>query len=517
MAIIGSLIKGIIDISQSLGAGEDNVENQKKVLEDLLEKAKKTAFGKYYGFGDILEQADRISAFQGNVPLFDYDKLHNEWWKQIHRGHPDITWPGRPSYFALSSGTTGKTSKRIPITDDMLASIRMAAMKQISAISNFNMPSDFFEKEIMMLGSSTRLERREDHLEEGEISGISASNIPFWFRSYYKPGKEIAEIEDWDERVLRIAEQAPGWDIGAITGIPSWVQLMMKKVIDYHQAEHIHEIWPDLSVYTTGGVAFGPYEKSFRSLLGRPVTIIDTYLASEGFLAFQRRPETTAMHLVTDNGIFFEFVPFEPHYIQPDGSLVPDAPVKRLSEVEPDRDYVLIISTVSGAWRYMIGDTVVFTDVERAEIRITGRTKFFMNVVGSQLSVQKLDAAVQELEQNFDIRLPEFVLSAVRIDGEFYHKWYLGKEHELNVADEVLAEYLDRSLRDANKNYDVARSKVLKGVIVRTIPSGVFPEWNAEKKKKGGQVKVEKIMNEERFREFEAFAGRYAQEDRGFI
>lgn len=517
MAIIGSLIKGIIDISQSLGAEEDNVENQEKILEELLEKAKKTAFGKYHGFEDILEREDQISAFQENVPLFDYEKLHNEWWKQIHRGHRDITWPGRPSYFALSSGTTGKTSKRIPITDDMLAAIRMTAMKQISAISNFNMPSDFFEKEIMMLGSSTRLERREDHLEEGEISGISASNIPFWFRNYYKPGKEIAQIEDWDERVLRIAEQARNWNIGAITGIPSWIQLMMKKVIDYHQAEHIHEIWPDLSVYTTGGVAFGPYEKSFQSLLGRPVTVIDTYLASEGFLAFQRRPETTAMHLVTDNGIFFEFVPFEPHYIQPDGSLVSDAPVKRLSEVEPDRDYVLVISTVSGAWRYMIGDTVAFTDVERAEIRITGRTKFFMNVVGSQLSVQKLDAAVQELEQKFDIRLPEFVLAAVRVDGEFYHKWYLGKEYELNVADEVLAEYLDRSLRDANKNYDVARSKALKGVIVRTIPSDVFPEWNAEKKKKGGQVKVEKIMNEERFREFEAFADRYTGEDRGFI
>jgi len=314
MAIIGSLIKSIIDISQNLGAEEDNVENQEKVLAELLEKAKKTAFGKYFGFEDILDREDRILAFQENVPLFDYDKLHNEWWKQIHRGHRDITWPGRPSYFALSSGTTGKTSKRIPITDDMLASIRMAAMKQISAISNFNMPPDFFEKEIMMLGSSTRLERREDHLEEGEISGISASNIPFWFRGYYKPGKEIAQINDWDERVLRIAEQARNWDIGAITGIPSWVQLMIKKVIEYHQVDHIHEIWPGLRVYTTGGVAFGPYEKSFQSLLGRPITIIDTYLASEGFLAFQTRPETSAMHLVTDNGVYFEFVPFTPLY-----------------------------------------------------------------------------------------------------------------------------------------------------------------------------------------------------------
>ena len=154
----------------------------------------------------------------------------------------------------------------------------------------------------------------------------------------------------------------------------------------------------------------------------------------------------------------------------------------------------------------MIGDTIAFSDVSRAEIKITGRTKFFMNVVGSQLSVNKLDTAVQELEQKFDIRLPEFVLAAVRIEGEFYHKWYLGTDRELNIADEILAQNLDQLLRQANKNYDVARSKALKGVIVKTIPADIFFEWSAEKKKKGGQVKIEKIMKEDKFREFEAFA-----------
>lgn len=505
MPIIGSLIKGIIDASQFFGSDEDHMENQEKVLIELLDKAKHTAFGIYYGFEEILEKEDKISTFQEWVPFFDYNKIQQEWWKQIQSGRSNITWPGRPSYFALSSGTTGKSSKRIPITEDMLESIRTTGLKQISAISNFDMPADFFEKEIMMLGSSTNLDKREDNLEEGEISGISASNIPFWFRSYYKPGREIADIQDWDERVKHIAQHAKDWDIGALSGIPSWMQLMLKEVIDFHEAENIHEIWPNLQVYTSGGVAFEPYEKSFNALLGKPITVIDTYLASEGFLAYQRRPETSSMQLVTDNGIFFEFVPFEPEYINPDGSIKQDAPVKTLAEVEKDKDYVLLISTVTGAWRYLIGDTIVFTDIERAEIKITGRTKFFMNVVGSQLSVNKMNDAVQQLEEKYNIRLPEFVLSAIRIDGEFYHKWYLGKEQEISVSNQDLAESLDEFLKEANKNYRVARSKALKGVIVETIPMEIFYEWSGSNKQKGGQVKMEKIMKEEKFKEFEEF------------
>lgn len=505
MAIIGSLIKGFIDVSQNIVSKADHIENQEKVLEDLLKKAKDTAFGKYYGFAKILEAENPSQAFQDSVPYFDYDDMHRTWWKQVHDGLPDITWPGRPSYYALSSGTTGKTSKRIPVTDAMIDTIRQAGLKQISAISNFDMPTGFFEKEIMMLGSSTNLQKRKDQLEEGEISGISASNIPFWFRGYYKPGEEIAKIDDWDERVEHIAKNAKQWDIGALSGIPSWMELMLKKVIAYHRVDNIHEVWPNLKVFTSGGVAFQPYEKSFKALLGKPVTVIDTYLASEGFIAFQTRPETTAMRLVTDNGIYFEFVPFEPDYINEDASLKQNVPVKTLAEVETDVDYVLLISTVSGTWRYLIGDTVAFTDVDRAEIKITGRTKFFMNVVGSQLSVNKMNDAIQELEEKFDIHLPEFTISAIKIDGEFYHKWYLGKQENLSVSDDDLAKALDESLKNANKNYKVARSKALKGVKVKTIPMAVFYEWSGANKKKGGQVKMEKVMGEEKFAVFEAF------------
>ncbi|APU69323.1 GH3 family domain-containing protein [Christiangramia flava] len=506
MAIFGSLIKSLIEIKENFTSEEDAVKQQEEVLRELLKKAQDTAFGKHYHFEEILEAENMQKAFAEKVPYFDYNKIASQWWDRYHEGEEDVTWPGKPPYFALSSGTTGKTSKRIPVTQDMLDAIRSAGIKQVSALSNFDLPADFFEKEIMMLGSSTDLHKEGDH-EEGEISGISASNIPFWFRSYYKPGEEIAKIDEWDERVQKIAENAKNWDIGALSGIPSWMELMLKKVIEYHKVSNIHEIWPNLQVYASGGVAFEPYEKSFDALMGKPVQVIDTYLASEGFLALQNRPDTHSMKLITDNGIYFEFVPFKPEYINEDGSLTDDAPVVHLNEVEEEIDYVLLISTVSGAWRYIIGDTIKFTDKEKLEIRITGRTKFFLNVVGSQLSVNKMNDAVQELEEEFDIKVPEFVVCAKRAeDGEYYHFWYLGTTDDANP--EKLAEALDRNLKNANKNYSVARSKALKGVKVHTVDPDIFHDWNGENKKKGGQVKMEKVMKEDKFKEFEEFVAK---------
>ncbi|TDU39603.1 GH3 auxin-responsive promoter [Gelidibacter sediminis] len=503
MAILGNIIKGFIDVKESFSSETNPIKEQQEVLKKLLSTAKDTAFGNHYDFQSILNSENPSEVFANTVPYFDYNKIHNEWWYRLQEGEENITWPGHPNYFALSSGTTGKSSKRIPVTDAMIDAIKQTGIQQVFALSNFDFPADFFEKEIMMLGSSTELKAHNDHLE-GEISGISASNIPFWFKSYYKPGEEIAKIDDWDARVQKIAENAEKWDIGALSGIPSWIELMLQKVISHHNLNNIHEIWPNLQVYTSGGVAFGPYEKSFNALLARPITVIDTYLASEGFVAFQSRPDTDAMKLVTDEGIYFEFVPFKPEYINEDGSLIENAPSVTLGNVTTNQDYVLIMSTVSGAWRYEIGDTIAFTDVERAEIIITGRTKFFLNTVGSQLSVNKMDDAMKHLEDQFSTKIPEYTICAKRCeDGEFYHCWYIGTEDDLN--NEEIANSLDIFLKEANKNYKVARSKALKGVKVTAIQPSVFHEWSGANKKKGGQVKMERVMKEDKFKEWEEF------------
>lgn len=502
MNIIGNIIKGVIDITEKLTPESSPSENQKKVLNNLLETAQNTEFGKFYNFGNIMKSESIQKSFSSNIPYFDYNKISTEWWQKMHDGGTNITWPDRPDYYALSSGTTGKTSKRIPVTSAMIESIKSAGISQILALSHFDLPASFFDKGILMLGSSTDLIEKNNHLE-GEISGISAHNIPSWFRGYYKPGEEISKIDDWDERVQSIAEKAKDWDIGAISGIPSWIELMINEVITYHNVENIHDIWPNLEVYTSGGVAFGPYEKSFNALLERPITIIDTYLASEGFIAFQARPETDAMQLVTDGGIYFEFVPFKPEYITQEGGLVEEAPALTLDEVQLNTDYVLIISTVAGTWRYIIGDTIEFKNLERAEIKITGRTKFFLNTVGSQLSVNKLDDAVKHLEEHFNIKIKEYTICAKRYDGEFYHTWYFGTDDAVDMNS--LVEAIDIYLKESNKNYRVARSKALKGVKVHTVSPTVFTEWSGANKKKGGQVKMERVMNEEKFAEWETF------------
>lgn len=500
--VIGKLIKGGVLVLNKLVFRAKKKDDQYEVLYNLLNTAKTTAFGLEFNFQRLLKSKNIKREFARNIPISDYHSLHENWWVKIHNGAEDVTWPGMPHYFALSSGTTGNVAKKIPVTDEMLKSFRKAGVRQIAALAEFDLPPEFFEKDILMLGSSTDLSNVDGHLE-GEISGINTSNIPFWFKRHYKPGEEIANISDFDEKIQRIAEESADWDVGAISGIPSWVELMMKKVIEYNRADDIHDVWPNLAVFTSGGVAFEPYETSFNSLLKHPIKIINTYVASEGFIAFQANPKTNNMELITDCGIYYEFARMNTRNINEDGSLKQTVQTITLENVRENIEYVLVVSSCAGLWRYTIGDTIKFTNVERNEIQITGRTKFFLNVVGSQLSVNKMDVALKELSEVYNLDINEYTVCAKRIKGKFYHCWYLGTNSD--VSESKLAEQLDALLKLSNKNYKVARSKALKGVKVKTISPQVFYNWNEKNKKKGGQVKTARVMKEEVFLEFEKF------------
>jgi len=506
MAILGGVIKKAIDFNGLITRDPNAPKAQRTVLLQLLKKARLTAFGLRYKFTDILNNDDVIEAFQENVPIHDYDAIYNEWWHYLLKGHQNITWPGGQKFFALSSGTTSN-KKSIPVTDDMINAIKKAAMQQVLSLKNFELPNDFFEKDILMLGSSTSLIEKEDHFE-GEISGISAANIPTWFSRYYKPGADIASIPDWDEKVQRIAEEAPKWDVGSISGIHSWVELMLKNIIDYNKLNTIHDIWPNLSVYTSGGVAFEPYRNSFEKLLSRPLIYIDTYLASEGYLATQKRPDTDSMSLIVDNGVFFEFVPFLQENIDEEGRVKPGVEVLTLEQVKENIEYVLLISTVSGAWRYMIGDTIIITDKQKSEIRISGRTKHYLNVVGEQLSVQKLNRAMRKLEEVFGIGVKEFTTATVLDNDRYMLKWVIGTDRE--ISGKEAAETIDRELSDNNKNYKVARTKALKGVAVEFVPVEHFYKWSEEFKKLGGQTKIPRVMKETAFNEFREYVRQLA-------
>lgn len=501
MALIGGVIKKAIDINGLIRKEPNPYKAQKAVLLQLLKKARLTAFGLKYQFTDILNSPDPVKAFQENVPVHDYDAMYEAWWHYLLEGHQNITWPGGQDYFALSSGTTSN-KKFIPVTPDMVNAIKKSGMQQVMSLKNFDLPTDFFQKQILMLGSSTSLIQQMDHLE-GEISGISAANIPTWFSAFYKPGAEIAAITDWDEKVRRIAQEAPSWDIGSISGIPSWVELMLKEIIRYNNLNTIHDIWPNLHVYTSGGVAFEPYRKSMEKLLARPLIYIDTYLASEGYLATQKRPDTSSMALIVNNGIFFEFVPFIEENIDEEGRVKQGVKTLTLQEAAENTEYVLLISTVSGAWRYMIGDTVIITDKKRSEIRISGRTKHYLNVVGEQLSVQKMNMAIEKLEHAFNIEIKEFVAATVFQNEQYIMKWVIGTNKEIDT--EKAAEVIDTELCHNNKNYAVARTKALKGVEVEAVPVENFYNWSETFKKLGGQAKIPRVMKEEDFNEFRTY------------
>jgi hypothetical protein len=504
MAFIGEILKKTIEIADNIFTNPDPNTAQQDVLKHLLEKAKNTSFGKFHQFKDLLSaESDLRQLFSEAVPYYSYDNMLDHWWYKVLEGGGDITWPGKVRFFAVSSGTTSR-KKYIPVTSDMLRSIRSAGMQQIKGVADFDLPPEFFEKELLLFGSSTNLKKVNDHYE-GEISGISASQLPFWFDGFYRPGKEISAIDNWDERVEALARKAPDWDIGGISGIPSWIELMLKRVLEYHDLNHIHEIWPNLLVFTSGGVAFEPYKKSFQRITGKPIIVIDTYLASEGYLATQIRKDTDAMALITDNGIYFEFVPFADQNIDEDGNIRSGVKAMKIEEVEEGVPYVLIISTVAGAWRYMIGDTIEFTDKNKAEIKITGRTKHFLNVVGSQLSVIQMNRAINELGEEFDLDIKEYTVAALRENDDYLHRWYLGVGGQTEIYTTHLTLRLDEILKGNNKNYKVARSKALKSVEVRCISNEIFRLWIEETKQKGGQVKMPRVMKEDEFREWEKY------------
>src|SRR5215210_3652970 len=398
---------------------------QIKVLKKLLRKARFTKFGQHYKFDEILMSSEPAKEFRDTIPVFDYNKIYREWWHQSLENKPDICWPGKINYYALSSGTSESSSKYIPITKDLLRGNRIAMIKHLLTLRTYHdLPVKSIGKGWLSLSGSSDLQKKHGYYA-GDLSGITTKKIPFWFQPFYKPGKKINRQRDWNKKLDEKVEKAPEWDIGFIVGVPAWVQLCMEKIIERYQLNNIHDIWPNLAFFVHGGVSFEPYKKGFEKLLAKPLFYIETYLASEGFIAYQNGQYAKGMRLVTSEHIYHEFIPFDEKNFDSDGNVVEKPEVLMLHEVEEGKDYALLLSTSAGTWRYLIGDTVRFVDKERAEIIITGRTKHFLSLVGEHLSVDNMNRAVQQVSQEMNIFIPEFTVAGVP-DGSFFaHRWYV--------------------------------------------------------------------------------------------
>ncbi len=482
---------------------KDPRRQQLKVLKKLLRKARFTEFGQTYKFDEVLLSRHPGKKFQQLVPTYNYNKIYDAWWHRAKDGAADICWPGKVKYFALSSGTSDATSKYIPITKELIRSNTITSIKQLISLAKYeDVPKRAVGKGWLMLGGSTQLQKGPTYYA-GDLSGIQQKNIPFWFQGLYKPGKKIAREKDWAKKIEEIVENAPNWDIGFIVGVPAWLQLCMEKIIERYKLKNIHDIWPHLAFYVHGGVAMEPYKRGFEKLLGKPITYIETYLASEGFLAYQNRQGAVGMHLALNNNIFFEFVPFDYNNFDVEGNMVDNPRALMLHEIEENKDYAVLISTNAGAWRYAIGDTVRLVDKEKSEIIITGRTKHFLSLVGEHLSVDNMNKAIDIASKDLNICIPEFTVAGVPHGNFFAHHWYIAT-NDL-VDEKQLAQQIDNRLKELNDDYEVERQHALKDVFVTVLPEKMFLDFLNSKGKVGGQHKFPRVLKGKMLEDWTSF------------
>ncbi len=491
-------------ISKALHLPENNPRRQQlRVLKKLLRKARFTEFGQQYRFDEILLNKHPGKKFQELVPTFCYNSIYDSWWHKTLEGIPDVCWPGKIKYYALSSGTSESSSKYIPITNDLLKGNKIVMIKQLFSLRHYeNIPWTSIGKGWLTLGGSTNLQKNEGYYA-GDLSGITAKKAPFWFQPFYKPGKKIAKEKDWNKKLQDIVEKAPEWDIGFIVGVPAWMQMCMEMIIERYQLNNIHEMWPNLGFFVHGGVSMEPYKKGFEKLLGKPITYIETYLASEGFIAYQDKQNAIGMKLVTSEHIFMEFVPFDENNFDANGDMIKNPEALMIHEVEEDKDYALLISTSAGAWRYLIGDTIRFIDKEKCEIIITGRTKHFLSLVGEHLSVDNMNKAIQIASEELNICIPEFTVAGIPHGSFFAHHWYVACNNCPNP--EKLRSLIDETLKNLNDDYAVERKSALKDVFLTVLSEEQFMDFMRFKGKVGGQHKFPRVLKGKMLEDWQKF------------
>lgn len=483
--------------------GKSPERQQLKVLKKLLTKARFTEFGQQFHFDEILLSKERYNEFKKRVPLFDYNKIYKDFWHKTLEGIPDVCWPGKIKFFALSSGTSEASSKYLPITNDLMRGNRMIMIKQLISLRTYHdIPVRSIGKGWLMIGGSTDLEKGPGYYS-GDLSGITAKKAPFWFTPFYKPGKKIAKTKDWHDKIDSIIEQAPNWDISFVVGVPAWIQLCIEKIIERYNLKTIHDIWPNLSFFVHGGVSFEPYKKGFEKLISKPLTYIETYLASEGFIAYQDRQYAKGMRLALSEHIFFEFVPFNDENFDVDGNIKPDAQTLTINEIEEGINYAILLSTAAGAWRYLIGDTIKLVDKKRSEIIITGRTKHFLSLVGEHLSVDNMNKAVKLAGGDLNISIPEFTVAGIPHGLFFAHKWWVACDDQVDA--EVLRKKIDNYLVQLNDDYAVERKSALKEMYLEILPESKFMEFMDSKGKMGGQHKFPRVMKGKMYDEWTRF------------
>lgn len=459
------------------------IKDQQELLLDLVKTAKKTLFGREHQF----EAIKSIEDFQKNVPVADYEDL-KPYIEKVKKGQSKILWPDLPEYFAKTSGTTSG-SKYIPISKEAMPFQVAAAQSAIFHYIGKKNNADFVGGKMIFLQGSPELEEISG-VKTGRLSGIVAHHIPNYLQKNRLPSWETNCIEDWETKVDKIVEETERENMTLISGIPPWLIMYFEKLIDRHNKK-ITQIFPNLQLIITGGVNYEPYRDKMNELLGKPVDIVQTFPASEGFFAFQDDYTKEGLLLLTNHGIFYEFIPLEQY-----GK--PNAERLTLKDVELNKDYALILTTNSGLWAYSIGDVVRFIDKNPYRILVSGRTKHFTSAFGEHVIAFEVEEALKATVEKFPAQITEFHLAPEvnPTEGLPYHEWFIEFEKEPENFEAFKSE-LDLQLRQRNTYYDdLISGNILQPLVITRLKKNAFQDYAKSEGKLGGQNKIPRLAND---------------------
>lgn len=482
--IFASYIKRKID-----GWASKPEETQRRVFLELIDKAKNTRFGKDHDFTSISSPEE----FAKKVPIRDYEEL-KPYVEPMVAGEEDILWPGKPLYFAKTSGTTSG-AKYIPLTKESMPTHIKAARNAILCYIHDTGNAAFVDGKMIFLQGSPELDEKNG-IKLGRLSGIVAHYVPGYLQRNRMPSWETNCIEDWETKVDAVVEETAKEDMTVISGIPSWVQMYFER-LQAKTGKKVGEIFPNFNLFIYGGVNFEPYRAKFENLIGRKVDSIELFPASEGFFAFQDKQGEKGMLLQLDSGIFYEFIKADEFFTENPKRLT-------IGEVELGTNYVMIISTNAGLWAYNLGDTVQFTSLKPYRVIVSGRIKHFISAFGEHVIAKEVEQAMQEATSNTQVRITEFTVAPqITPEGDQlpYHEWFIEFEKEPSEMD-VFAQALDASLQQQNSYYfDLIEGKVLQRLKITMVPKGGFQEYMKSIGKLGGQNKLPRLSNDRKIAE----------------
>lgn len=463
------------------------VKVQRDLLQNLLNQAGDTEYGKKYNFNTILT----AEQYRERLPLVHYEDLKDD----IHRmmeSENNILWPEETKWFAKSSGTTDAKSKFIPVSPSALEECHFRGGKDVIAIFNkLNPEAQVFSGKTLALGGSSEVSKTNNNCQYGDLSAIMISNTPFWANMMKTPDSSIMLMSNWEEKIEKICEITIKEDVRCLAGVPSWFLTVIHKILEKTGKKNLHEVWPNLELFIHGGISFTPYREQYKHLLPDPkMKYLETYNASEGFFGIQDNPEDTSMLLMLDYGVYYEFLPTtELGKTHPKTCL--------LEEVKTGVNYALIITTNSGLWRYMIGDTIQFTSTKPYKFKITGRTKLFINAFGEELIIDNATEALKNACDQTGAEVYEFTAAPIFMEEghKGAHEWLI--EFKTPPAStEQFTEILDRELQKLNSDYEAKRLLSLERLHLHIARPELFNDWLKEKGKLGGQHKVPRLWND---------------------